>query len=59
MAKEQPVRVDRSNLPESNRSTSRRRVLLAGVAIAALPLAVVAAAGTSNQPSITDKEPEP
>jgi non-heme chloroperoxidase len=52
MAKEQHVRVDRSNLPEGNRSTSRRRVLLAGVAIAALPLAVVAAAGTSNQPSI-------
>jgi non-heme chloroperoxidase len=51
MAEEQPVSVDSSNQPESNRSTSRRRVLLAGVALAALPLAVVAAAEATSQTS--------
>src|SRR6202790_4054891 len=51
MAEEQPVSIDSCNQPESNRLTSRRRVLLAGVALAALPLAVVAAAEATSQPS--------
>jgi non-heme chloroperoxidase len=45
------VSIDSSNQRESNGSTSRRRVLLAGVALAALPLAVVAAAEATSQPS--------
>src|SRR5258708_34270043 len=37
---------------DSTSSTSRRRVLLAGAGIAALPLTAAAAAGTSDQPSL-------
>src|SRR6266700_7368744 len=43
--------IDFSDQPESKSSTSRRRVLLAGACIAALPL-TAAAAATSSQPSV-------
>src|SRR5712672_223556 len=43
---------DPSDQPESKSSTSRRRVLIAGAGIAALPL-TAAAGGTSGQPSVT------
>src|SRR5258708_33650312 len=42
-----------SDQPQSRSSTSRRRVLLAGAGIAALPLTAAAAGGTSAQPSVT------
>jgi non-heme chloroperoxidase len=44
--------IDPSDQPESKRSTSRRRVLIAGAGIAALPL-TAAAGGTSGQSSVT------
>jgi non-heme chloroperoxidase len=44
--------IDPSDQPESKSSTSRRRVLIAGAGIAALPL-TAAAGGTSGQPSVT------
>jgi len=44
--------VDPSDKPESKSSTSRRRILLAGAGIAALPL-TAAAGGTSGQTSVT------
>jgi len=44
--------IDLSDQPESKSSTSRRRVLIAGAGIAALPL-TAAAGGTSGQPSVT------
>src|SRR6266849_31304 len=44
--------IDPSDQPESKSSTSRRRVLLAGAGIAALPLTAAAAVGTSGQPSV-------
>src|SRR5882762_5401660 len=50
--------VDPSDKPESNSSTSRRRVLLAGAGIAALPLTAVAAGGTSGQPSVSPRPRE-
>src|SRR5438309_2370639 len=43
--------VDPSDQPESNSSTSRRRILLASAGIAALPLISAAAGGASSQPS--------
>src|SRR5258705_2863140 len=45
--------VDPSENPESRSSPSRRRILLAGAGIAALPLTAAAAGGTSGQPSVT------
>src|SRR5713101_1882868 len=45
--------IDRSDQPESKSSASRRRVLLAGAGIAALPLTAAAAGGASGQPSLT------
>ena len=45
--------IEQSDQPESKTSTSRRRVLLAGAGIAALPLITAAAGGASNQPSVT------
>jgi non-heme chloroperoxidase len=44
--------IDPSDQPESKSSTSRRRVLIAGAGIAALPL-TAAAGGTSGQSSVT------
>jgi len=44
--------IDPSDQPESKSSTSRRRVLIAGAGIAALPL-TAAAGGTSGQTSVT------
>jgi non-heme chloroperoxidase len=44
--------IDPSDQPESKSSTSRRRVLIAGAGIAALPL-TAAAGGTSGQASVT------
>src|SRR5260370_38541456 len=44
--------IDPSDKPESKSSTSRRRVLIAGAGIAALPL-TAAAGGTSRRPSVT------
>src|SRR5437899_3000951 len=44
--------IDPSDQPESNSSTSRRRVLVVGAGIAALPLTAAAAGGTSGQPSV-------
>src|SRR6266849_666264 len=44
--------IDPSDQPESKSSTSRRRILLAGAGIAALPL-TAAAGGTSGQTSVT------
>ena len=49
--------VDPSDKPESKSSTSRRRILLAGAAIAALPLSAAAAGDTSDQPSETPYPP--
>jgi non-heme chloroperoxidase len=45
--------IDPSDQPESKSSTSRRRILLAGAGIAALPLTAAAVGGTSGQPSLT------
>jgi len=45
--------IGQSDQPESKTSTSRRRVLLAGAGVAALPLITAAAGGASNQPSVT------
>src|SRR5216683_3055648 len=44
--------IDPSDQSESKSSTSRRRVLLAGAGIAALPLTAAAAVGTSGQTSV-------
>jgi non-heme chloroperoxidase len=44
--------IDPSDQPESRTSTSRRRVLLAGAGIAALPLIAAAADDASSQPSV-------
>src|SRR5260221_4356474 len=44
--------IDPSDQPQSKSSTSRRRLLLAGAGIAALPL-TAAAGATSGQPSVT------
>src|SRR5713226_3137579 len=52
-AKEQTMSIDPSDQPESKSSTSRRRVLLAGAGIAALPLIAAASSGASSQPSVT------
>ena len=49
--------VDPSDKPESKSSTSRRRILLAGAGIAALPLTAAAAGETSGQPSVTPHPP--
>src|SRR5260370_38173157 len=45
--------MDPSDQPETKSSTSRRRILLAGAGIAALPLTAAAAGETSGQPSVT------
>jgi non-heme chloroperoxidase len=45
--------IDPSDQPETKSSTSRRRILLAGAGIAALPLTAAAAGETSGQPSVT------
>src|SRR5713226_1573697 len=45
--------IEQSDQPESKTSTTRRRVLLAGAGIAALPLIAAAAGGASSQPSVT------
>src|SRR5713101_3602177 len=45
--------IGQSDQPESKTSTSRRRVLLVGAGVAALPLITAAAGGASNQPSVT------
>jgi non-heme chloroperoxidase len=45
--------IDPSDQHESNSSTSRRRILLAGAGIAALPLITAGAGGASSQPSPT------
>jgi non-heme chloroperoxidase len=45
--------IDPSDQPETKSSTSRRRILLAGAGIAALPLTAAAAGETSDQPSVT------
>src|SRR6202166_3342181 len=45
--------VEQSDQPDSKKSTSRRRVLLAGAGIAALPLIAAAAGEASSQPSLT------
>src|SRR3984885_9351261 len=45
--------IEQSDQPGRRPSTSRRRVLLAGGAIAALPLIAAAARGASSQPSVT------
>src|ERR1700686_1313986 len=44
--------VEQSDQPDSKKSTSRRRVLLAGAGIAALPLIAAAAGEASSQPSL-------
>src|SRR6202142_3630329 len=44
--------VEQSVQPDSKKSTSRRRVLLAGAGIAALPLIAAAAGEASSQPSL-------
>src|SRR5712692_7407462 len=44
--------IDPSDQSESKSSTSRRRILLAGAGIAALPLTAAAAGETSAQPSV-------
>jgi non-heme chloroperoxidase len=49
--------IDPSDQSESKSSTSRRRVLLAGAGIAALPLTAAAAGETSDQPSVTPHPP--
>src|SRR5260370_39530682 len=49
--------IDPSDQPETKSLTSRRRILLAGAAIAALPLSAAAAADTSDQPSETPYPP--
>jgi len=49
--------IDPSDQPESKSSTSRRRVLIAGAGIAALPL-TAAAGGTSGQSSVTPHRQE-
>src|SRR6202161_3987127 len=45
--------VEQSDQPDSKKSTSRRRVLLAGAGIAALPLIAAAAGEASSQPFLT------
>src|SRR6266852_2580721 len=45
--------IEQSDQPESKTSTTRRRVLLAGAGIAALPLIAAAAGEASSQPSVT------
>src|SRR3984885_1812206 len=45
--------IEQSDQPGRRPSTSRRRVLLAGGAIAALPLIAAAARGASSQPSVS------
>src|SRR5712692_8991928 len=45
--------IEQSDQPESKTSTSRRRVLLVGAGVAALPLITAAADGASSQPSVT------
>ena len=49
--------IDPSDQPKSKSSTSRRRVLIAGAGIAALPL-TAAAGGTSGQSSVTPHRQE-
>jgi len=49
--------IDPSDRPESRSSTSRRRVLLAGAGIAALPLTAAAAGGAVGQPSASVDQP--
>jgi non-heme chloroperoxidase len=49
--------IDPSDRPETKSSTSRRRVLLAGAVIAALPLTAAAAGEASAQPSVTPQQP--
>jgi non-heme chloroperoxidase len=49
--------IDPSDQSESKSSTSRRRVLLAGAGIAALPLTAAAAGETSDQSSVTPHPP--
>jgi len=49
--------IDLSDQPKSKSSTSRRRVLIAGAGIAALPL-TAAAGGTSGQSSVTPHRQE-
>src|ERR1700681_709849 len=44
--------VEQSDQPDSKKSKSRRRVLLAGAGIAALPLIAAAAGEASSQPSL-------
>src|SRR6266478_5849593 len=50
--------IEQSDQPESKTSTTRRRVLLAGAGIAALPLIAAAAGGASSQPSVTPNRQE-
>src|ERR1700688_3498827 len=47
------MRVEKPDQPDSKKSKSRRRVLLAGAGIAALPLIAAAAGEASSQPSLT------
>ena len=49
--------IDPSDQSESKSSTSRRRILLAGAGIAALPLTAAAAGEASAQPSVTPQQP--